>query len=282
MRVACLILEDQVFANSVKSFGDYGLSAARYTDEMSLLRALRIEPIDAVLVDVGADPALESQVFACIQRVAVGRVPFVLQTTVGLAHRNALALRAGIADVVTRGMEAVELVARLVAAARRTRPDQALAPLSHAGFVLDPVDRTITDRGAGVDLTPREFALAWLLFSNPGRCASRRLISLAVWGVDSEISSRTMEQHIHQLRKKLGLGPERGVSISAVYGAGYLLAVHGGQQASVSGHAEAVDASSQAGSRPGPGSHPRQVDRIDWLLAGLPSLPFAAAVSPAL
>jgi two-component system, OmpR family, response regulator QseB len=282
MRVACLILEDAVFANCLGFFGDYGLTAVRFTSELRLLRALRTDQIDAVLVDVGADAALESRIFACVQRVAVGRVPFVLQTIDRQPQRNALALRAGIADVVTRGTEAVEVAARLVAAARRSCHGENATTLAHAGFVLDRVNMSATDRTVPVDLTPREFALAWLLFSNEGQCVSRRVISLAVWGVESEVSSRTMEQHIHQVRKKLGLGPARGVTVSAVYGAGYLLAVHapaappaapasaGGPKAATSPelHFAVGDASLAAGFKTNGSVHPAQVTRIDWMLAG--------------
>jgi two-component system, OmpR family, response regulator QseB len=281
MRVACFILEDAVFANCLMSFGDHGLTAVRYTNELSLLRALRSEPIDVVLVDVGADAALEALVFACIQRAAVARVPFVLQTVDRLPHRIALALRAGIADVVARGTEPVELVARLMVAARRGSQGDSTATLSCASFMLDRINGSITDRAMPVDLTPREFALAWLLFSNEGQCVSRREISLAVWGVESEISSRTMEQHIHQLRKKLGLGPERGVSVRAVYGSGYLLSVHA--RAVPAARGEAAGSSRKAAgsgrqfarvapkltSRFASGSnvHPVQAARIDWMLA---------------
>ncbi len=281
MRVACLMPEDAVFARCEGFFGDYGLSAVRVGCELRLLRALRTEPIDVVLVDVGADEALESRVFACLQRVGLGNVPFVLQTIDRLPQHNALALRAGIADVVTRGTEAVELVARLVAAARRSGHGDQRTTQTHAGFVLDRVNRTVTDRGTPAELTPREFALAWLLFGSEGQCLTRRMISLAVWGVETEVSSRTMEQHIHQVRKKLGLGPQRGVTVRAVYGAGYVLTVHAPTNPPVRA---AAAAGKEPPARPdggfvrpgaaaaefGPNGsrHAAQVARIDWMLAG--------------
>lgn len=276
MHAACLILDDAVFADRVRLLEEHGITAVRFANEWSLFRAPRRQSIDVVLVDVGADADFESRVFACLQRWEVEPVPVVLQTIDRLAHRNALAFEAGVTDVVSRGTEGIELAARLAAAARRGGSGgSAAVKLSCAGFDLDHANRSITDRNVPIDLTPREFALAWLLFSNQGRCVSRRIISLAVWGVQTDVSSRTMEQHVHQLRRKLGLGlgPEHGIAITAVYGAGYRLAVRA-QPASTTPKTYAAPRPRPAAGGADVGAHSRNavraapVVRIDWMLAG--------------
>jgi len=65
--------------------------------------------------------------------------------------------------------------------------------------------------------------MAWLLFSNLGHYLTRKTISVAIWGVAEEIAGRTIEQHVYKLRKKLGLGTERGVTIRTAYARGYRL-----------------------------------------------------------
>ena len=76
-----------------------------------------------------------------------------------------------------------------------------------------------------MDLTAREFAMAWLFFSNPNACLSRETISLCVWGAGAEVTARTMEQHVYKLRKKLRLDGHHGVTLRTCYALGYKLEV---------------------------------------------------------
>jgi DNA-binding response OmpR family regulator len=61
------------------------------------------------------------------------------------------------------------------------------------------------------------------LFRNLGRLLSRKHLLEAVWGIEAEISSRSLDTHISRLRGKLGLMPENGYRLSAVYSVGYRL-----------------------------------------------------------
>lgn len=128
----------------------------------------------------------------------------------------------------------------LVAALRNHRFDLVLADLKvfdrqrdlngvqllqEAGFTFDRKRHKAYDRGALIDLTPREFDLAWLFFSSPGTFHSYEGLSAAIWGVDSSIAKRTVEQHIYTVRKKLNLSRERGAWIFTRYTKGYKLEV---------------------------------------------------------
>ena len=77
--------------------------------------------------------------------------------------------------------------------------------------------------GAPVELTSKEFSLAWLLFSNPGRLFSRDHMLENVWGHGPGIATRTVDIHISRLRQKLKLVPENGWRLKAVYQHGYRL-----------------------------------------------------------
>jgi DNA-binding response OmpR family regulator len=92
-----------------------------------------------------------------------------------------------------------------------------------AGFTLDRTTGRMLDRGAPVDLTPREFSLAWLFFSAPDRFLSHQRISVAIWTVGDEIARHSIEQHVYKLRKKLNLSAARGVQIRNAYTKGYRL-----------------------------------------------------------
>ena len=106
---------------------------------------------------------------------------------------------------------------------RRYRPKTARRSIELGGFLLDRESRRLLDNGVPVALTSREFTMAWLLFSSPGMYFSRDAISVSIWGVDSDVASRTIEQHVYKLRKKLHLCEERGVIIRTAYTHGYRL-----------------------------------------------------------
>jgi DNA-binding response OmpR family regulator len=136
------------------------------------------------------------------------------------------ALDAGADDVVHSPVTTGVLAARLRALCRRSQR----TGLSHqrirlGDFLLDRATSNVQDGHRTVDLTPREFALAWFLFSRPCAFVTREAITMGVWGVQAEIAEHTLEQHISRLRKKLGLSHERGLWIRAAYGRGYRLEV---------------------------------------------------------
>jgi DNA-binding response OmpR family regulator len=74
-------------------------------------------------------------------------------------------------------------------------------------------------------LTPREFATAWLFFTNAGVSLTRATVAKAIWGSETDCADRTIEQHVYKLRKKLTLGAENGVTLRTVYSVGYRLEV---------------------------------------------------------
>ncbi|MDB5770341.1 MAG: transcriptional regulatory, terminal family protein [Burkholderia sp.] len=110
---------------------------------------------------------------------------------------------------------------------RRSGRRQARRIIELSGFTLDGETSRFSYQGVAIEITPREFTMAWLLFSSPGVYISRETIGAAIWGVGSEIAGRTIEQHVYKLRKKLQLGAERGVSIRTAYSHGYRLELAG-------------------------------------------------------
>jgi DNA-binding response OmpR family regulator len=106
---------------------------------------------------------------------------------------------------------------------RRCRPRQPDRVIDMLGFTLEKNTSRLLDQGVPVDLTSREFNLAWLFFSCPGKLLSRQFISVGIWGVDAEVTRHSIEQHVYKLRKKLKLNATRGVQIRSGYATGYCL-----------------------------------------------------------
>ena len=71
------------------------------------------------------------------------------------------------------------------------------------------------------DLSARELDLLKFFYAHPNEVLSRDLILNAVWGIDYYGTTRTLDQHIAQLRKRIETDPAHPVIIQTVYGAGY-------------------------------------------------------------
>jgi len=74
-----------------------------------------------------------------------------------------------------------------------------------------------------LDLTAYDFDLAVLFLQNVGRIISRRHIQQAVWGLTTTLNSHTIDNHMSQMRIKLGLVPEYGWQLKSIFARGYRL-----------------------------------------------------------
>jgi DNA-binding response OmpR family regulator len=204
-----------------------GFEYELFNHESALMRVMRHRGgIDLVLLDIGHEPAVQDSVLSWLACRSGDTVPVILASAHWNPQRVAMALEAGADDCVSRPCERVELAARMRAVLRRSGLSRAgRARIEVEGFVLDKEMGVLFDRGKPVELTPREFALAWLFFSNMGQRLARDAIGLAIWGLERDIANRTIEQHVYKLRKKIDLCAARGVMIRTTYGEGYRLEV---------------------------------------------------------
>lgn len=103
------------------------------------------------------------------------------------------------------------------AAPRRCPPSQ----LKLGAYEINQQDREIRLNGKAVELTQKEYELACYLFQNPARLLSRVHLLEALWGLQAEIDTRTVDTHVSRLRHKLKIVPENGWEIISIYGYGY-------------------------------------------------------------
>jgi DNA-binding response OmpR family regulator len=133
------------------------------------------------------------------------------------------AIRAGVDDAVTDGIEPIELCGRL-----EIMEAQAHAPSRHElavteDAVLDLVAHEVRRDGRVVHLRPKEFQLLALLAAHPGRAYSRRQILDKVWGPEHDGDPRTVDVHVRWLRTKLEPDADAPVHLVTVRGVGYRL-----------------------------------------------------------
>ena len=131
-------------------------------------------------------------------------------------------LEIGADDYVVKPYSVVELMARVRAQLRRTRPSTIGERLEYKDIVLDSETHRVTRAGKPLKLGPTEFRLLSTFMEHPGRVWSREQLLDRVWGRDIYVDSRTVDVHIGRLRKALcrngGDDPLR-----TVRGAGYAL-----------------------------------------------------------
>jgi two-component system, OmpR family, phosphate regulon response regulator PhoB len=128
-------------------------------------------------------------------------------------------LETGADDYIVKPYSVAELIARVRAALRRTRPATVGVVLEWSDIKLDPETHRVHRSGAQVHLGPTEFRLLSTFMEKPGRVWSREQLLDRVWGRDIYVDTRTVDVHIGRLRKALG-GED---VLRTVRGAGYSL-----------------------------------------------------------
>jgi len=220
-----LIVEDEpdiraLVVHHLKREG-YQVSAASSGEEA--LRQVQAAPPDLVLLDLMM-PAMDGlEVCRRLrQDPATAMLPIVMLTAKGDEVDRVLGLEIGADDYVVKPFSPKELLARVRAVLRRSRPAPGAAPLRLGALVIDLGTHTASVGGESLALTPKEFDLLRALVEARGRVLSREFLLDRVWGYSraSEIESRTVDVHVRRLRVKLG--PE-GRRILTVKSVGYRL-----------------------------------------------------------
>jgi DNA-binding response OmpR family regulator len=219
MRRTVLVVEDEkAIADVVEMYLDQSGFRTRLAATGADARKQLDDPsIGLVLLDLGLPDDDGLDVLREIRRR--GDVPVIVVTARDDEADRVIGLELGADDYVTKPFSPRELVARVRAVLRREeRAEPASeAPVSAGDVRLDPKSREVDNGGSRVDLTRMEFDLLAYLVSRPGRVFSRAQLLEAVWGYPDDVDSRTVDVHIAQLRRKLGVS----CPVTTVRGVGY-------------------------------------------------------------
>ncbi|MGW0299106.1 response regulator transcription factor [Streptomyces anthocyanicus] len=165
-------------------------------------------------------------------------LPVLMLTARSTEDDLLLGLDLGADDYLTKPFSPRELMARIRSLLRRsgrdrvspaaagdTRESTPGGDLLAAGAVtVDPARHEVWARGRKVSCTPGEFRLLEVLAGRPGQVFTRSQILERLHGFDRYITTRTVDVHVMNLRKKLEANPRRPTSLVTVYGVGYKLA----------------------------------------------------------
>ncbi len=150
--------------------------------------------------------------------------PVIMLTAKGEEVDKVVGLELGADDYVVKPFGANELLARIRAVLRRGRGKPASRderPIEFADVRVDPKTMKGRRGGSEFDVSLRELALLQLFTSREGAALDRFTILDEVWGVKYEGTTRTLDQHIACLRKKIEVDPAHPRHITTVHGVGY-------------------------------------------------------------
>lgn len=159
---------------------------------------LEKQQFDLVLLDVML-PGVDG--FALMDYIAPTGTPVIFLTAKNAVADRVRGLKLGAYDYIVKPFAPAELLARVEGLLRHT--GRRAATLRVFDAEVDPDNRTVTQNGRAVELTPREFTLLLVLVRARGQALYRDILYERVWGPDAEPNPRALDLHIHRLRKKL-------------------------------------------------------------------------------
>jgi DNA-binding response OmpR family regulator len=181
-------------------------------------------PFDVCLLDVML-PELDGFSLAEAIRGTGSAVPILFLTARSLQEDRLKGFRLGGDDYLTKPFSIEELVLRMEAILRRTRPAASVPrpqPVALGRYRFDPVQHRLEGpQGTRTDLTPREAALLTLLHRHASEVVPRERILRDIWGKDDYFLGRSLDVFISRLRKYLQDDP--ALRIVNVHGVGFRL-----------------------------------------------------------
>ncbi len=157
-------------------------------------------------------------------RAARPQTPIVFITSKSEEMDKVLGLELGADDFIVKPFGLKEVVSRIRAVTRRCRQSSALPdppPFKMGDLTVYP-DELRARRGRNtIELSLRDVKVLVLLHSHRGRVLDRNTIFNHCWGEDYFPNSRSLDQHISQLRKRIEIDPKAPAIIRTVHGAGY-------------------------------------------------------------
>jgi len=187
----------------------------------ALTLASQIEP-DLVLLDVMLPDGSGFDV--CRELRQRSQVPIIMLTARGEEADRIVGLELGADDYVVKPFSAREVVARIRAVLRRTEASPGgddSKPVEIGELRLDPAKRQVTKDGQALELSRKEYELLALLMQNAGSVVTREQAFEDVWDTTWFGSTKTLDEHVSGLRRKLGDDSSEPRFLHTIRGVGF-------------------------------------------------------------
>ncbi len=188
----------------------------------AFMRGLGESHFDAVVLDWMLPQGSGLEALQWLRQTVGWNVAVVVLTARDDSETVVQALGAGADDYVVKPAREPELMARLHTAVRRASPG-GMKVLKLGAYEVDVPRHQLSVEGKPVTMTQKEFDLGVYFFQNPGKLLSRDHLLNKIWGLNTEVDTRTVDTHVSRVRKKLRLDGSLGWQMASVYGYGYRL-----------------------------------------------------------
>jgi two-component system, OmpR family, alkaline phosphatase synthesis response regulator PhoP len=219
-----LIAEDDRFTREglVEVLAAEGFDVIAASDGMQAVTQFRLHKPDFVCLDIMMPS--QSGYEACRTiRADSPDIPIIFISAKSEEMDRLVGFDIGADDFITKPFSVREVVARVRAVARRCHAATPNPPAEfHMGdLIVVPAELRAKRGDQIVDLSPRDVKILQLLVDSPGKALDRNTIFNHAWGEDHFPNSRTLDQHVSQLRKRIELDPRNPTLICTVHGVGY-------------------------------------------------------------
>lgn len=215
----CLIVEDEpiLAAMLVDTLSDAGFATTHLDRGDGVVQWVKQADPTIVLLDLMLPGADGFSICRAIREFS--RVPLIMITAKVEEGDRLRGFDLGADDYICKPFHAAEVAARVRALLRRSIEWREASPGS--ALELDDARLEARWRGAALDLTPLEFRLLSTLGKRPGRVYSRNDLLDLVYSDGREVSDRTIDSHIKNLRRKISDVDDGETPIESIYGVGY-------------------------------------------------------------
>ena len=223
MKPVALVIDDEVqirrLLRVVLESADYQVYESE-TAAQGLTDAATRRP-DVVVLDLGLPDSDGVNVLRRLREWS--QVPVIVLSVRDDEEGKVAALDAGADDYVTKPFSSAELLARLRAAQRKTRPEEEISRFKSGDLIVDLTARVVTRAGHEVKLTATEYALLRLFVRHAGRVLTHRQILREIWGPKSEEHRQYLRVYVTHLRQKIERDPAAPELVKTEPGIGYRL-----------------------------------------------------------
>jgi two-component system, OmpR family, phosphate regulon response regulator PhoB len=204
-------LEKQNFKVLVSNNGEEGLQEIKKTEPDLIL-------LDWMLPDLSGIDICK----ALRKDTKFKNVPIIMLTARSQEEDKVLGLNVGADDYLPKPFSNLELIARVNALLRRSKPSIAEDVVSFQDLKIDRLQRKVFRGNKEINLGPTEYKLINFFVKNPSRVYSREQLLENIWTNSINVESRTVDVHIRRLRKAINLSGTKDL-IRTVRSAGYAL-----------------------------------------------------------
>ena len=220
--------DDNIRTGLVDTLESEGYRTTPATDGKEAIDLFASEEFDLLLLDIMM-PEKSGYDVCRVVRSTNEDIPVIMLTAKGEEIDKVIGLQLGADDYITKPFGVHELLARISAVLRRSQRkpkplEENMAGPDHFTFGIAEIDTRQYKVRTGdntFDISARELQLLKFFHSYPNEVLSRDRILNAVWGIEYGGTTRTLDQHVAQLRKKVEPDPARPRFLTTVYGVGY-------------------------------------------------------------